>query len=245
MSERFLEIDALRGLAVVGMVVFHFLFDYSFFVSNVGIDLNAGILFWMGRITAVVFVALTGLSLTLYVHRRNNSANRMHEWRGLVQRGIFILSLGLVISLATFVFFPAYAIWFGVLHLVGVSIIFGIPFLHRKRAALAFGIVFSAVGILLSTIYQSTIPFWPILLPVVFPTFDYFPLLPWFGVFLLGIAAGHYFYPNGKPHEKLGWKNGSIIVRVLSVLGKKSLIIYFVHQPVLIGIIWTIQRIVN
>jgi uncharacterized membrane protein len=245
MAERFLEIDALRGLAVCGMVIFHFLFDYSFFVSPGSVDVNTGILFWMGRATAVVFVALAGLSLTLHAHRKESAANRMHEWRRFVQRGIIILSLGLIISLATFVFFPEYSIWFGVLHLLGVSFIFGIPFLHRKRAALVGGIIFSAGGILLSTIFKSTLPFWPILLPVTFSTFDYFPLLPWFGVFLLGVAAGHYFYPHGIPREKLGWKNGNIVVRTLSVLGKKSLLIYFIHQPVLIGLLLLIQKIVN
>lgn len=244
MSARFLEIDALRGAAVVIMIVFHFIFDYNFFISNVA-NLTSGFWFVFGRAAAVLFVALAGLSLTLHAHRKSRVENRKNEWRTYVRKGIFILSLGLIISLVTFIAFPDYAIWFGVLHLIGFSFILGIPFLHRKNIAFAVGVILTFVGVLFSTIYHSALPFWPILLPVSFSTFDYFPLLPWFGVFLLGIAAGHYFYPRGVPHSKLGWKNGNALIRILGWLGRKSLVIYFLHQPILIGIILLAQKIIG
>ena len=149
-----------------------------------------------------------------------------------------LLCGGLGISLATFLLFPANAIWFGVLHLLGISFIIGLPFLHRPRAALAGGIFFTILGLALSTIFEDRIPFWPILLPVTFPTFDYFPLLPWFGIFLLGIRAGHYFFPHGKMSaQKFIQMPNNVFTRALAILGKKSLMIYLVHQPILIGII--------
>ncbi len=241
---RFLEIDALRGLAVIIMVVYHFLFDYTFFISSV-VDLSQGFWFFLGRAAAVIFIALVGVSLTLHAHRKNSATIRANEWKILVRRGITILCLGLLISLATFILFPAYAVWFGALHLIGFSLVASAPFVHRRRASLLVGSLIAFLGVLFSTVFSSTLPFWPILLPVSFQTFDYFPLFPWFGIFLLGIAAGHYFYPHGVPLASLGWKSGNAIVRVLAWLGRKSLVIYFVHQPILLGIIWMLANFLN
>lgn len=236
--ERFLEVDALRGAAVVLMVLYHFLFDYSFFVQPL-VDVYSGWAFVVGRTSAILFVGLAGLSWTLHSHRKHAAApTRENEWRVYVRRGIVLLCAGLGISLATFLLFPPNAIWFGVLHLLGFSFIFGLPFLHRPRAALLAGILLAGVGILLSTIFSAQLPFWPIVLPVTFSTFDYFPLLPWFGVFLLGIWAGHYFYPQGKTlAKKIIRVPDTAFTRVLATLGKKSLLIYLIHQPILIGII--------
>ncbi len=110
MNTRFLEIDALRGLAVCVMIVFHFVFDYHFFISTIA-DLSSGFWFILGRAAAVVFVALAGLSMVLHAHRKN--LHSPDGWRVMVQRGIFVFALGLVVSLATFILFPANAIWFG------------------------------------------------------------------------------------------------------------------------------------
>lgn len=237
-AERFLEIDAIRGVAIVLMILYHFLFDYSFFVQPI-VNVYSGWAFGLGRLSAVLFVGLAGLSWTLHTHRKHfASSARENEWRVYVRRGVMLLCAGLGISLVTFLLFPQNAIWFGVLHLLGLSFIIGLPFLHRPRAALVGGILFTGGGVALSTLFATRLPFWPILFPVVFSTFDYFPLLPWFGIFLLGIRAGHYFYPNGKKWStKIPAILPAQVGRVLAVLGKKSLLIYLVHQPILIGII--------
>lgn len=244
MAERYQEVDALRGLAVCGMILFHFLFDYAFLVSPGFVDVTQGGWFWFGRAVAVTFIILSGVSWTLHTHRKHDSPERRsHEWRVYVRRGILLLSGGLVISLLTFVLFHAYAIWFGVLHLLGLSFIIGIPFLHRPRAALGAGTILTAGGLFFSTLGNNIMPFWPIILPVSFSTFDYFPLLPWFGIFLLGIRAGHFFYPRGMRSRFAYALPANVITVFLSRIGKKSLLIYFVHQPVLVGAILFFQQL--
>lgn len=238
MAARFLEIDALRGLAIIVMIAFHFIFDYNFFISTIA-NLSSGFWFVVGRVAAVVFVLLAGLSMVLHAHRKNLHA--YDGWRVMVRRGIFVFALGLVVSLVTFMVFPANAIWFGVLHLIGLSLILGIPFIQNSRAALAAGAVITLAGVAFSTVLFSSLPFWPILLPVVYPTFDYFPIFPWLGVFLLGMGAAGVFYPKGVAHARLGWTNGNVLVHVLAALGRKSLVIYFIHQPILLGIIWVLK----
>ena len=65
-----------------------------------------------------------------------------------------------------------------------------------------------------------------------FNTLDYFPLLPWFGVILLGIYFGKLLYPKGKRRFNINLEN-----KYLSFLGRHSLIIYLLHQPILILVI--------
>jgi uncharacterized membrane protein len=69
---------------------------------------------------------------------------------------------------------------------------------------------------------------------------DYYPLLPWFGVALLGIFAGYSLYPQGQP--QFGWPDVSKIpfVQSLRFLGRHSLLIYLIHQPILIGLLFVL-----
>ena len=103
-STRFIEIDALRGVAVLVMIIFHFLFDYNFFIHPL-VDLSQGFWFGVGRLTASVFVGLAGLSLTLHAHRKSHDSK--NEWLGHVRRGELILGLGMIISQLTYLKFPA------------------------------------------------------------------------------------------------------------------------------------------
>ncbi len=246
MRERYWEIDFLRGIALLGMMLFHAAFDYAFFVSTENVNVYAGAWFWLARGVAALFILLAGISWTLHTHRKHDSARaREHEWKVYVRRGLWLITGGLLISLLSYIFFPAYAIWFGILHFLGFAYILGLPFLHRPRGARVVGVLVTLMGILFSTILHEQLPFWPILLPVSFPTFDYFSLFPWFGVFLLGIGIGHYFYPRGERKMTLpAWEtNGG--VRFFARLGKNSLLIYFIHQPILIGIILGIKFLLH
>ena len=231
---RFLEVDALRGTAVLFMVIYHFAFDWNFFVSAIP-GFYAGFWVYFARATAAAFVALAGLSTTLYANRKRESGS---EWKPVLKRGAFIFLLGMAITFFTFLAFPAYAIFFGVLHLMGLSIVLGIPFLRRPRVAALAGILIAGIGILFyQPGMQGVLPFVPVLLPGGVQSFDYVPLLPWFGVFLLGMALGNYFYPNGNPIKGLGWEQGNVWVQLLARVGRKSLAIYLVHQPVLVGVL--------
>jgi uncharacterized membrane protein len=75
------------------------------------------------------------------------------------------------------------------------------------------------------------------LMPQHFRTADYFPLLPWFGIFLIGICAGNTFYRDGERRFSLRL-TATRITRPLAFIGRNSLLIYLVHQPVIIGILF-------
>jgi uncharacterized membrane protein len=67
---------------------------------------------------------------------------------------------------------------------------------------------------------------------------DWYPILPWFGVVLIAIFLGHAFYPAGKRRFEIPDWSRVPVLRQIAFLGKHSLLIYLVHQPVLIGILY-------
>lgn len=225
-SERFWEIDALRGIAVCLMIIFHFLFDLNYF-KNFSFDLSAGLWLFVGRTAALVFIFLVGVSLTL-------SFSKGRSARHFLKRGLKILFLGLLVTLITFLLFPQETVWFGVLHLIGFSIILAVPFLKFKKLNVLLGFALIVAGLLLWNFSFNFAFLLPLgIQPEGFASFDYFPLLPWFGVVLLGIAFGNWFYPE----RKRSFRIPELRIPILQFLGRNSLLVYFLHQPVIIGVL--------
>jgi len=208
---RFWEIDALRGLAVVAMIAFHTVFDLHYFA---GISLLPGdAWFWLPRAIGAAFIFLAGVSLTL---------SKSTPFK----RGAMIFSWGLAITAVTWFAFPINTIWFGVLHLIGLSIILA-PFLERGGPALAAALI--AIGAWLQfQSFQFPWLLWLGFAPAQFYSFDYYPLLPWLGVLLLGMWAGRKLYSKAKPRV------APALVSPLCFLGRNSLAIYLLHQPLLV-----------
>jgi len=229
MKKRFWEIDLARGLAIIKMVIF----NYSFALFYLGIyTFKQGMMFpgW----AAAVFIFLVGLSLTISFSRVKHKRPK-EIYKKYFSRGLKIFGYGILITVITFLTFPEAFIIFGILHLIGVSIILGQFFLNFKKLNLFLGILIIALGIYLQNFsFDFSWLLWLGFIPQYFYTFDYFPILPWFGFTLLGIFFGNFLYKNGKRRFKIKDLSNLSIVKFLTFLGRKSLIIYLVHQPVLV-----------
>jgi uncharacterized membrane protein len=157
----------------------------------------------------------------------------------LLKRGILILFLAMAITLVTYAAVGNGFIVFGALHLIGVSLILAYPFLRLGAANAFLGLLIIFIGIYM----QSTSVDYPWLLwlglsPIGFYSLDYLPLCPWFGVVLLGIAAGDFFYKGYQRMIHLPELSSTYFVKPLAFMGKNSLIIYLIHQPILIAILY-------
>jgi len=235
--ERFWEIDALRGTAVATMVLYHFSYDLAFFgLFDVGF-FRSGLGLNTGRLIGGSFIFLAGLSLTLsYARVTAPRPSGGKLFRKYLSRGLRIFTYGLVITLLTWIFLPSEMIVFGILHLIGASIILAYPFLTLKLANVALGVACIAVGSLLRGLDVDS-P-WLVWLGTD-PTFfmiDYWPIFPWFGVMLFGIAAGNILYGDWRKQAALSTLRPSA-VQPLAFLGRHSLIVYLVHQPVLLAVL--------
>jgi len=235
-TERYWEIDFLRGLAVIAMVFFHFLFDLNFF-TKYSFDLYSGLFWGIGRFAGITFLLLVGLSLTISYNRRKQNEQKL--FKRYLFRGARIFFFGLLITAATFIFVPQGTILFGILHLVGASIILAYPFLRKKWLNLFLGSFIFLFGLYLQGFsYDFPWLLWLGFPPANFYTFDYYPLLPWFGVVLIGIFLGNSFYPQGKRKFKFPEFSETNFFKQINFLGRNSLIIYLLHQPVLIAIVY-------
>ncbi len=222
------EIDFTRGLLVILML----LFNWSYALFFLGIwRITDSVFYWslFPRLIGAGFIFIAGLSFSIS-YARNKS------WKKHVKRGGFIFGLGMLITLATFMTYPEYTILFGILHLIGLSIIAGIfAVKYNRRILFAAGIVIVLFGFLLETMsFGFSYLLWLGLMPTAFTTFDYFPVLPWLGFFLIGIAAGKYY-------AKRKASKGPAAGAPLQFIGRHSLVIYLLHQPVLLAALYALH----
>jgi len=236
-SRRFWEIDATRAVAILMMVTFHAVYDLDHFGSA---DIGATSGFWQmfAQATASLFLLLVGISLTLSHSRASRRLGGKTLPLKYLKRGFRIFLYGMAITVVTWLFLPDGIILFGILHCIGLSIILAYPLLGRPRLALPLGLVCIAAGIVVSNVEAGTnLLLWLGVRTGDMYMFDYFPLLPWLGVVLLGVFTGSMLYPDGErrfhPPDVTGWPMAGL----LSWMGRHSLAIYLAHQPVLVVVL--------
>ncbi len=235
---RFWEIDVLRGIAIVMMIVFHFLYDLNY-LNIFNFSLYTGYFLIYVYLIGTLFFLLIGISLTLSYTKAKETLTKKELKYKYLNRGLKIFGLGLLITLITWTYLDKGFVVFGVLHCIGLSIILAYPFLNRRYFNLFFGFLVIFLGLILKNMtfdFQWLV--WLGFKPVLFYTIDYFPLLPWFGIILLGIFLGNTLYPNNKRKFSLGDLSRVKVIKFFIFFGQHSLIIYFIHQPILLSVIY-------
>ena len=230
LASRIPALDALRGLAILAMVTYHFCFDLQYFgVTHWDFYHDS---FWLNARTMILssFLLIAGMSLVL-ADRGKPSPTRF--WRHVGNIG----ACAAVVSAASYVLFPASWIWFGVLHAIFVSLILARPLVRRPVLALVIGATVVAAGNLLThPAFDSRALGWLGFMTAKPRTEDYVPLFPWTGVLLLGVAGGHAllraeFRPIAIAEKWPRW---------MAWLGRHGLATYMVHQPVLMGLLFLV-----
>lgn len=245
-GERYWELDATRGAAIIGMIFFHFAAALVMFhlVEETEQFLTVFNTYVFGT---AVFVILAGAAMVLRHERMRVKGKTDKEYyKTLIIRAILLFVIGLGITLVTWAFsLVVYDgqnfIKFGFLHMLGIAMLIAIPLLRFRKWNLLFGLFLMAIGILF--IPHFTSPEWLFPLGIHSEDFllytpDYFPLLPWAGVLLLGVGLGNVFYPNGVRGFKLSYKPKKVL-RFLAKTGNGmvTLIIYLVHMPIIMSIL--------
>lgn len=230
---RYEEIDLARTAAIAMMIVFHTAFDLQFF-SIYPVAATSG--FWkiFALATASLFLFIAGISLVISREKSGTTGTAMAK--KFVGRGLFILGCGLLVTFATFLYLGTGYVVFGILHLIGITTILSPLFFRFWKWNIAIGILMITGGWVISTL---TGPAWLLPLgicPENFMSVDYTPILPWAGMMLIGMGAGEILYPCGKHRFALPLLPHSL-GRVLTFPGRHSLVIYLVHQPMILLIL--------
>lgn len=229
MKKRIWELDALRGLFILGVILVHFTYDLVELYRLVAWDYPNWFQFVM-QWGGVLFLLISGISVTL--------GSRC------LRRGLLVFFFGLVCTGVTTGMYllglsgQSIIIYFGVLHCLGVCMLLW-PLFRRLPlwALIVCGVLLTALGFWMDAQPRTEV-YWLMPLGIPWYTFassDYFPLFPNLGFFLLGAVLGKTLYRN-KQTLLPGVNEGNAVIRFLCLCGRNSLWIYLLHQPILSGI---------
>ena len=234
-GERYWEIDLARGIAVVTMILFHSAFDLDF-LGVLPLNVTGGPLQVLAYLTASTFIFIVGVSFTISHARAKRRLTGRDLALKYLRRGLTIFGYGLVITAVTWLLLPSVCIVFGILHFIGVAILLAPFFVRFGTANLITGTACILAGYAANAVTGPWPLLWLGIHPEPFASLDYVPLLPWFGLVLIGMACGSLFYPGGRRGFLLSAAEPAL-ARPFEFLGRHSLVIYFLHQPLILLLI--------
>ncbi len=245
-AERVDAVDAARGFAVAMMIAYHFCFDLTYYRwADWDLLVDTRWIAWRSTIvTSFLFVA--GVSLALRDARERPDGRRTLD-RAFVRRWLQIAFAAGLVTAGSAALFPQSFIYFGVLHFVAVAVL-----LCRRAPRLGgwsvlLGVAVIAVGLGWSDrAFNPRVVDWIGFATEKPQTEDYVPLFPWLGVVLIGCGAGAVWIRRGcrvaTPFQVTGNALPRAPGRVLAAMGRWSLTIYLVHQPLMLGALGLIAQ---
>lgn len=222
--KRYPEIDALRGIALLMMLVLHAIWCLDYLDFNVNMTI-----YFIQPIVPALFLIVAGISLHLSCCRNNDYT----KWlKSSIRKSIVLITLGLMITIVSVIFFPNMPVIIGILTCIGLCSLMGIVLVRLNVDVLIVITTFLIMlGFAISNIsignnYLSYI----IGFKTSIPSIDYFPILPWLWCLSFGIIIGRSWYPNGIRDFKIMFPEK---LTSLCWMGKHSLVIYLIHQPII------------
>ena len=213
------------------MVCFHIVFDLQMFGHlPFGTTLHP-VLYWHARLVAGSFLFLAGVSLWL-------AHGQGIRWPAFWRRWIKLVAAAALVTVATYVALPEYFVYFGILHCIAASSLIGLFALRLPAAAVAAlgAVIMVASYILPDPAFNAPLLRFIGLATEPAMTVDFEPLFPWVGPFLLGLASAKWASARGLLHRLT--LPDTPVLRRLALPGQHSLMVYLVHQPILIALIW-------
>jgi uncharacterized membrane protein len=229
---RYREIDMVRGIAVLMMVLFHTLFDINYY-HIFSVEVYAGFWQYFAFATASLFLLIVGISLTISRAKTVSKISGHQLELKFVYRGAGIFLIGMLVTFGTWLYLQDGFVVFGILHLIGISIMVSPLFFGFRKFNLIIGLLFIVIGYFFATV---TGPVWLLPLgihPANFWSVDYEPFFPWSGIVLFGMGLGECLYPGGVRRFTLP-RIPVFFGEPLAFLGRHALIVYLIHQPLII-----------
>ena len=229
---RFAVVDIARGVAIIAMVIYHLCWDLSYFrfiAADVGYD-PAWVLF--ARTILGVFLFLVGVGLVL-------GHGKGIRWKAFWRRWLFVFAGALAITAATYFAIPDAFVYFGVLHAIALFSILGLSFVRTPvwvavivtMPVIALPFFFTAEVFNLKQ--WSWLGFWQV--PPL--TNDLVPVFPWFGAVLVGIIAARLVLASRWVALLSAITARGKVSGLLALMGRWSLLIYLLHQPILLAVL--------
>lgn len=236
-EQRFQFLDAARGFAILLMFIYHFCYDLDYF-GYLNEDFNSD-LFWIRfrLLIVTLFLIIVGISLYLAAYR---GLNKKHFRKRL----LLLIFYSALVSLSSWIMYPKAMIFFGILHFITVASVIGIFFVRLGVINLLLGTLLIITSQIVShSFFDQPGMQWFGLMTHLPGTVDYVPVLPWFGVVLIGIYLGQRLSQLNAESQLVRWQNNHPLSKLLAFGGRYSLHIYMLHQPLFLGIIYIISML--
>lgn len=233
-SGRLHGLDFTRGMACLSMPIYHSV--YNLYVVGLIDSRWTSHLFWQiyQHLGLGTFVLVSGMAFTL-------STKNQINWSRLLRRALKLGAVALSISLITYLVMPERFVRFGVLHFFTLTILLA-PLLRPMKQWLIFpGLGIITVGIIVTKagLYPEPWLYVTGLMSERPSSMDYIPLVPWFGVFLLGMGLAQYLPNRAHSEPPKQW------MKPVIWLGKHSLSFYIIHQLAVFAILWLIAYLLR
>jgi uncharacterized membrane protein len=242
-------VDAARGFAVTMMIAYHFCFDLTYhgWAGWRMLD-DMRWIAWRGFIVTS-FVFLVGVSLALRDDGGEERGSTGWFDRAFVRRWLQVAAAAVLVTAGSMLLFPERYIYFGVLHFVAVALWLCRRAPRRPVVACALGVAILVIGNVVATpSFDPRVVDWIGFAATKPPTEDYVPLFPWLGVVLIGCGLGGQWTRRGvklwSPVATAWTALPSPLSRAWAAMGRRSLTIYLVHQPILLGAMALVKRLV-
>ena len=222
-TSRVLLVDAWRGAACLLMIIYHFCYDLNYFkLVHFNFYHHP---FWLSFRTFIVtlFIGIAGISL----HLATVQGVKIHTF---IRRLVILGICAAVISLGSFLLFEQRLIFFGILHFMMLASVLAVFFCRWFWFNLISGTSLLVIGMSVQhPFFNQPFLHWIGLMTYKPSTEDYVPLLPWFGVILIGMFVGKSLHNYGYFHRQIRF----FWILRLAKVGQHSLLVYMIHQPVL------------
>jgi uncharacterized membrane protein len=239
---RFDRLDALRGLAIVWMTIYHFCFDLNHFGWIKQNFYHDPVWTWQRSAIVSLFLLCAGAGQAVALHQGQT-------WQRFWRRWAQVAGCALLVSAGSYLMYPKTFIYFGVLHGIAVMLIIVRLTAHWGVWLWPLGVLAVASKFIANYAISTSADLqflnepglnilgWVSKLPI---TEDYVPIFPWLGVMWWGVAATQWLLAN---RVTMMTRSIAPSARWLAWLGTWSLTWYMLHQPVMIGSMTVLRKL--
>lgn len=245
LNKRYFLLDSIRGICILGMIIYHTLFDIVAFFGVPVTEAMVTAIDVVRDFGASCFICLAGIC--------------MHFGKRPLKRLALISAAALIVSLVTFITVPEMPVIFGILTFMAGASLIMIPLQkHLDKIPGSIGAVVSFILFFITFEVRHHYAGWYFIRLFDYPeafyrnyftaaigfpfygfaTSDYYPLLPWIFMFFFGFFLWKVMRKSERLMKILDFR-----IPFLEKIGKVSLYIYVLHQPVVLGILFIIFNI--
>jgi len=225
-SSRDQALDLMRGIAIIMMILFHFIYDLNFFdYTNIPLS-NFWLTSYWRYLIVFLFLNSVGISLVI-AYGKSFSLNKF------IKRLALLGIAALLVSVGTYFSSPVDWVYFGILHLIWTGTLIAIFFIQLPKISLFIAALIFVFKVFLNL---PDLSFLSVLLSDYLPlsSVDFYPLFPWIAFIFTGIYLGH-----NPIYKKIFFMK----LPLLQLIGQHSLIIYLLHQVILFNLVSAIHSL--